>query len=35
MLTIILMLVLIIGAGWLDSRLDWQQADRPKQEEQL
>ncbi len=29
MLTIILMLALIIVAGWLDSRLDWQQADRP------
>ena len=34
MLTIILMLALIIVAGWFDSRLNWQQADRPNQEEQ-
>jgi len=34
MLTIILMLALIIVAGWFDSRLDWQAADRPDQEKQ-
>ena len=33
MLTIMLMLALIIVAGWLDSRLNWQQADRANQEE--
>ena len=33
MLTIILMLALIIVAGWFDSRLNWQQADLPNQEE--
>jgi hypothetical protein len=35
MLTIILMLALIFVAGWFDSRLDWQQAGRPSQEERL
>jgi hypothetical protein len=34
MLTIILMLALIIVAGWFDSRLNWQQTDRTAQEEQ-
>ena len=34
MLTVILMLLLIIVAGWLDSRLNWQQADSANQEEQ-
>jgi len=33
MLTIILMLALIIVAGWFDSRLDWQEAERPDQKE--
>ena len=33
MLTVILMLLLIIVAGWLDSRLNWQQAGRANQEE--
>jgi len=33
MLTIILMLALIIVAGWLDSRLNWQEADQPDQGE--
>ena len=33
MLTIILMLLVIIIPGWLDARLNWQQAGRPKQEE--
>jgi uncharacterized paraquat-inducible protein A len=28
MLTILVMVLLIVGAGWLDSRLNWQQADR-------
>jgi hypothetical protein len=32
MLTLIIMLLLIVVAGWLDSRLDWQQAGRPGQE---
>jgi hypothetical protein len=35
MLTIILMLLVIVIPGWLDSRLNWQPADRPNQEEQL
>ena len=33
MLTITLMLALIIVAGWFDSRLNWQGADRIHQEE--
>jgi hypothetical protein len=33
MLTIILMLALIIVAGWLDARLSWPAADRSAQEE--
>ena len=32
MLTIILMLALIIVAGWFDSRLSWEQATQPNQE---
>ena len=32
MLTIILMLALIIVAGWFDSRLNWQEADQADQE---
>ncbi len=36
MFSIIIMLLLIIVAGWLDSRLNWEQADHPEQEvEQL
>ena len=35
MLTIILMLALIIVAGWFDARLDWQAADQlPREERQ-
>jgi hypothetical protein len=33
MLTIILMLVVIIVPGWLDSRLNWPTANRSAQEE--
>jgi hypothetical protein len=33
MLTITLMLLLIVGAGWLDSRLNWEQASGPNREE--
>ena len=33
MLTIILMLALIIVAGWFDSRLNWLAADQPDQGE--
>ena len=33
MLTIILMLALIIVAGWFDARLNWQQTDHTHQEE--
>jgi len=33
MLTIMLMLALIVVAGWFDSRLNWLGADRPDQEE--
>jgi hypothetical protein len=32
MFTIILMLALIIVAGWFDSRLHWQDAGQPDQE---
>jgi hypothetical protein len=32
MLTIIIMLLLIVVAGWFDSRLNWQQADPPNEE---
>jgi hypothetical protein len=32
MLTIIIMLLLIVVAGWFDSRLNWQQADNAKVE---
>jgi hypothetical protein len=34
MLTLILMLALIIVPGWLDSRLNWSDANRSAQEEQ-
>jgi hypothetical protein len=35
MLTIVLMLALIIVAGWLDARLDWQAAGQlPREERQ-
>lgn len=34
MFTIIVMLLLIIVAGWLDSRLNWQQAGHPEQKEE-
>ena len=32
MVTLIIMLLLIVITGWLDSRLNWQQADSFKQE---
>jgi uncharacterized paraquat-inducible protein A len=32
MFTIIIMLLLIVVAGWLDSRLNWEQAGQPEQE---
>jgi uncharacterized paraquat-inducible protein A len=34
MLTILIMVLLIVGAGWLDSRLNWQQADQRNQGEE-
>jgi glucose-6-phosphate dehydrogenase assembly protein OpcA len=32
MLSLVVMLVLIVVAGWLDSRLNWQPAGRDEQE---
>lgn len=34
MLTLIVMLLLIVVSGWLDSRLNWGQADRYQGKEQ-
>ncbi len=33
MFTIIIMVLLVVVAGWLDSRLNWHQAGRHEQEE--
>ncbi len=33
MIALIMILLLIVVSGWLDSRLNWQQADAPKQQE--
>jgi len=32
MFTLIIMVLLVVVAGWLDSRLNWQQVGQPKQE---
>jgi uncharacterized paraquat-inducible protein A len=34
MFTILIMLLLVIVAGWFDSRLDWQQANHQEQKEE-
>lgn len=33
MISMLIMLLLVVVAGWLDSRLDWQQAANPEKEE--
>jgi uncharacterized paraquat-inducible protein A len=34
MLTVLMMVLVIVGAGWLDSRLNWRQADQDDQGEE-
>jgi uncharacterized paraquat-inducible protein A len=34
MLTILIIVLVIVGTGWLDSRLNWQQADQHNQGEE-
>lgn len=34
MLTIVVMLLLMVVAGWFDARLNWHQADATRKEEQ-